>query len=85
MTPRLYVVKDTDTRGTKRRPPQWPPSGIKEHGETIRRLVDYLTDCDRHDTEDVLHAAVDIVNAAAAVEVLIAGHAREAAPVDRPF
>jgi hypothetical protein len=79
MTPRLYVVKDDGSSAT-RRPSPWPPAGIKEHGATIRRLVDTLTDCDRHDTEDVLHAAVDIVNAAAAVEVLISGHARETAP-----
>lgn len=58
----------------------WPPSGLREQGEVIRRLVDYLTDCDRHDTESVMHAVVDIVNAATRAEVLINGHARDTAP-----
>jgi hypothetical protein len=74
--PYLYVVTPDST--PNRSP--WPPAGIKDHGETIRRLVDYLTDCDRQAPLAVMHAAADIVAAAAAVEVLIAGHARDTAP-----
>jgi phage portal protein BeeE len=68
MTPRLYVVKDTDTRPAR---PSTALDEIKEQGRMIARLVSTLTDCDRHDTEDVFHAAVTISNAAAQVEVLL--------------
>jgi len=79
MTRRLYVVKDDGSSASRRLSP-WPPAGIKEHGETIRRLVDYLTDCDRKAPLAVMHAAADIVAAAAASEVLIREHLKETAP-----